>query len=54
MDVIRSYGVGIKNVIALMGTSITKEQINLIKRLSTNIILCLDGDEASNHNTNMW
>lgn len=51
MDVIRSYGVGIKNVIALMGTSITKEQINLIKRLSTNIILCLDGDEAGNQAT---
>lgn len=51
MDVIRCYGVGIKNVIALMGTSITKEQINLIKRLSTNIILCLDGDEAGNQAT---
>ncbi|MDD4036394.1 MAG: DNA primase [Bacilli bacterium] len=46
MDVIRSYSAGIKNVVALMGTSITKEQINLIKRLSNNIILCLDGDEA--------
>ena len=37
MDVIRLYSVGIKNVVALMGTSLTKEQINLLKRLSTNI-----------------
>lgn len=44
MDVIRLYAVGIKNVIALMGTSITKEQVTLIKRLSNNIIISLDGD----------
>jgi DNA primase len=46
MDVIRSYTVGIKNVIALMGTSITVEQANLIKKLSNNVILCFDGDSA--------
>ena len=44
MDVIRASTIGIKNTIALMGTALTKEQINLIKRLSNNIILCLDGD----------
>ena len=46
MDVIRASSVGINNCIALMGTSMTKEQLNLIKRLSSNIILCLDGDDA--------
>ncbi len=45
MDVIRASTIGIKNTIALMGTALTKEQIKLIKRLSNNIILCLDGDE---------
>ena len=45
MDVIRASTIGIKNTVALMGTSLTKEQISLIKRLSNNIILCLDGDE---------
>ena len=45
MDVIRASTIGIKNTVALMGTALTKEQINLIKRLSNNIILCLDGDE---------
>ncbi len=44
MDVIRLYKVGIKNVIALMGTALTKNGIDLIKRLSTNIYLSLDGD----------
>lgn len=44
MDVIRLYSVGIKNVVALMGTALTKEQITLIKRVSNNIIISLDGD----------
>lgn len=51
MDVIRASSIGIKNTIALMGTALTKEQINLIKRLSSNIILCLDGDEPGQHAT---
>lgn len=46
MDVIRLYTIGIKNVIALMGTSLTKDQVTLIKRLSHNIYLSLDGDDA--------
>ncbi len=44
MDVIRASTIGIKNTVALMGTALTKEQIGLLKRLSNNIILCLDGD----------
>ena len=44
MDIIRASTIGIKNTVALMGTALTKEQIGLIKRLSNNIILCLDGD----------
>lgn len=46
MDVIRLYSVGIKNAIALMGTALTKQQINLLKRLSHDIYICLDGDSA--------
>ena len=44
MDVIRASTIGIRNTVALMGTALTAEQIKLIKRLSNNIILCLDGD----------
>lgn len=51
MDVIRASTIGVKNTIALMGTALTKEQINLIKRLSNNIILCLDGDDPGVHAT---
>lgn len=46
MDVIRLYSIGVKNAIALMGTALTNSQINLIKRLSHDIYLCLDGDSA--------
>ena len=45
MDVIRASSIGINNTVALMGTALTKEQISLLKRLSNNIILCLDGDD---------
>lgn len=46
MDVIRLYTIGIKNVVATMGTAITKEHADLIRRLSKNVILCFDGDSA--------
>ena len=51
MDVIALYMAGIYNVIAAMGTAITKEQARLISRLSENVILCFDGDEAGNKAT---
>ena len=44
MDVIRASSIGVKNTVALMGTALTNQQASLIKRLSNNIILCLDGD----------
>lgn len=46
MDVIRLHAVGIKNVIATMGTAVTNIQANLIKKMAKEIILCFDGDEA--------
>ena len=51
MDVIRASSIGIKNTVALMGTALTKEQINLIKRLSKTVYLCLDGDDPGVHAT---
>ena len=51
MDVIRASSIGIKNTVALMGTALTKEQIKLLKRLSNNIFLCLDGDDPGVHAT---
>lgn len=44
MDVFRLSTIGYNNVVALMGTALTIEQANLIKKASLNVILCLDGD----------
>ena len=46
MDVIRAYTIGIKNVVATMGTAVTDIQAHLIKRMAKEVILCFDGDEA--------
>ncbi len=46
MDVIGLYRFGIKNVIATMGTAVTSKQVSIIKKMSNNIILCFDGDNA--------
>ena len=46
MDVIRAYNVGVKNVVATLGTAFTKEHANLIKKLAKNVIICFDGDKA--------
>ena len=46
MDVISLYQNGIKNVVASSGTSLTVEQIRLIKRLTNNITILYDGDQA--------
>lgn len=51
MDAIRLYISGIKNVVALMGTALTKNQINLIKQLRCKVILCLDSDDAGSNAT---
>lgn len=54
MDVIRLYTIGIENVVASMGTAITKEQVKLIKKLTSNVILMFDGDKAGRKATNSF
>lgn len=46
MDVIAMYKAGIKNTVAIMGTALTKGHIQALRRLTTTIYLCLDGDHA--------
>lgn len=46
MDAIRIFSIGIKNVVALQGTAMTTEQIQLLKKLRVKVILCLDNDNA--------
>lgn len=45
-DVISLYQAGVKNVVASSGTSLTKEQIKLVKRYTNNITVLYDGDSA--------
>ncbi len=45
-DVISMYQAGIQNVVSSSGTSLTKEQIRLIKRYTKNITILYDGDSA--------
>ena len=46
MDVIRAYTIGIENVVASLGTAFGASQAMLIRKLSSNVILCFDGDDA--------
>ena len=46
MDTISLYQAGFENVVASMGTSLTKEQARLVKRYSSNVLISYDGDFA--------
>ena len=46
MDTISLYQAGFKNVVASMGTSLTKEQARLVKRYSDKVLISYDGDFA--------
>ena len=45
-DVIQMYQSGITNVVSSSGTALTSDQIRLIKRLTSNIVLLFDSDPA--------
>ena len=46
MDAIRIYSIGLKNVVATMGTALAKEQVELLKKLNSKVILIMDNDNA--------
>ena len=46
MDTITAHQHGFNNVIASMGVAITENQVSTLKRLTKNIVLALDADEA--------
>ncbi len=45
-DVISMHQAGVENVVASSGTSLTTEQIKLLKRFSDNVTVIYDGDDA--------
>lgn len=46
MDVISLTNQNINNCVALMGTNLTKQQMMLLGKITNNIVIFLDGDEA--------
>lgn len=48
-DVISMYMKGVKNVVASSGTSLTVEQIHLLRRITPNVTVMYDGDSAGIH-----
>lgn len=46
MDVIRAYTIGVDNVVATMGTAVTKTQAMNLKKMAKEVYLCFDGDDA--------
>ena len=46
LDVLSMHQLGIKNVVASSGTSLTVEQIRMIRRFTSNVTIIYDGDGA--------
>ena len=46
VDVVALWQHGLQGTVAAMGTALTPEQVRLVKRLSSNVICVMDGDEA--------
>ena len=49
LDVISMHQLGITNVVASSGTSLTVEQVRLLKRFTDNVTIIYDGDSAGIH-----
>ncbi len=45
-DVISASSAEVENGVATMGTSLTEQQIGLLKRLTDSVVICYDGDSA--------
>lgn len=46
MDLISLYQAGVKNVVAVSGTALTDEQVQLLSRYTKNVVLLFDADNA--------
>lgn len=49
LDVVSMHQMGITNLVASCGTSLTVEQVRLIKRFTSNVTVMYDGDKAGIH-----
>lgn len=48
LDVISSHQVGVKNVVAPLGTAITENQVDILRRFSDKLLISFDTDFAGN------
>ena len=46
LDVIMMHQAGIKTAVATMGTALTEQHVNIIKKVQAVALLCFDGDKA--------
>ncbi len=46
MDLVALYQVGIKNVAATLGTALTLDHAKIVKRMTRNVLVLFDGDQA--------
>ncbi|MFC3790619.1 DNA primase [Paenibacillus sp. GCM10012307] len=46
MDVIKAWDAGVRNGVATMGTSLTEEHVEIIRRAAQEVVVCYDGDKA--------
>lgn len=46
LDMISSWQAGVKNVVAIKGSSLTQEQVKLLSRYTQSVVLALDADAA--------
>lgn len=46
MDAIRLFSEGIKNVVATLGTALTEEQVKVLKRYTSKVVILYDMDDA--------
>lgn len=46
MDVIKAWEAGVLNGVATMGTAVTEEHANNLRRVAEEVIICYDGDSA--------
>jgi DNA primase len=48
MDCISSFGAGVTETVAIGGTALTEDQVEILARLADQILLSMDADEAGN------
>lgn len=51
MDVVSLHQAGVETAVASLGTALTQQQARLIKRYTSNVYICYDGDSAGQNAT---